>query len=178
MIRYALACEAGHAFESWFSSSEDFDAQAARGLVACPYCDTTKVSKQIMAPSVARKDRAPSREQPDQEPSHGPSHGPANGPVPGGMPLPAAPCASDCGPVALVSEAEHQVREAIRHLRAFVSANAEDVGRSFSEEARRIHEGDAPERFIVGEATSEEVAELMEDGIPIQPLPILPEDRN
>lgn len=157
MIKYALACATGHSFESWFSSSEDFDAQGARGLVTCPYCGTAKVAKQIMAPSVARRDREP-------EPPRAPS--PA-------LPVPAAPA-----PVALVSQADEQMREAIRQLRAFVSANAEDVGRSFAEEARRIHDGEAPERFIMGEATGEEVAELLDDGIPIQPLPVLPDDRN
>lgn len=160
MIKYALACAAGHSFESWFSSSEDFDAQGARGLVTCPYCGTTKVAKQIMAPSVARRDREP-------EPAREAASAPA---LPAPAPVPA--------PVALVTQADEQMREAIRQLRAFVSANAEDVGRSFAEEARRIHEGEAPERFIMGEATGEEVAELLDDGIPIQPLPVLPDDRN
>ncbi|MCA3630273.1 MAG: DUF1178 family protein, partial [Methylobacterium sp.] len=36
MIRYALACEAGHAFESWFRSSEDYDTQAKLSFVSCP----------------------------------------------------------------------------------------------------------------------------------------------
>lgn len=53
MIRYALVCEHAHAFEGWFSSSTDYDDQAARGLIACPLCDTTSVTKQIMAPAVA-----------------------------------------------------------------------------------------------------------------------------
>ena len=53
MIRYALACEAAHEFEGWFGSSEDFDDQLARGLVACPVCDSKAVAKQIMAPNLA-----------------------------------------------------------------------------------------------------------------------------
>lgn len=53
MIRYALACEAGHEFEGWFSTSGDFDDQAGRGLLCCPVCDTHAVRKQIMAPAVA-----------------------------------------------------------------------------------------------------------------------------
>jgi hypothetical protein len=53
MIRYALACEAGHEFEGWFSASGDFDDQAGKGLLSCPVCDTHAVRKQIMAPSVA-----------------------------------------------------------------------------------------------------------------------------
>jgi hypothetical protein len=52
MIRYALACAAGHAFESWFRSSQDFDMQSKRGLVSCPHCGSSRVEKQIMAPAV------------------------------------------------------------------------------------------------------------------------------
>jgi hypothetical protein len=53
VIRYALACDGGHAFEAWFGSSDDYDAQAARGLVECPVCASRQVAKQIMAPAVA-----------------------------------------------------------------------------------------------------------------------------
>ena len=53
MIRYALACNHDHPFEAWFGSSSDYDDQAARGLVECPFCGSHAVSKQIMAPAVA-----------------------------------------------------------------------------------------------------------------------------
>jgi hypothetical protein len=59
MIKYALACEQAHEFESWFPSSEAYETQRKRGFVTCPYCNSTRVEKQIMAPSVARKDKAP-----------------------------------------------------------------------------------------------------------------------
>ncbi len=59
MIRYALACNKAHQFESWFPTSEAFDAQRAQGLLTCPVCGSAKVEKQIMAPSVARTDKAP-----------------------------------------------------------------------------------------------------------------------
>lgn len=66
MIRYALACgDCEHEFEAWFASSEAFDRQAKRRMVACPECDGRKVSKQIMAPAVkTTKGRA---ESPDPE---------------------------------------------------------------------------------------------------------------
>ncbi len=63
MIKYALHCAGGHAFEGWFGSSSDYDDQASRGMVACPVCGDADVAKQIMAPAVtgARKaDPAPS----------------------------------------------------------------------------------------------------------------------
>jgi hypothetical protein len=53
MIRYALRCDHEHPFEAWFGSSSDYDDQAARGLVECPYCASRTVSKQIMSPAVA-----------------------------------------------------------------------------------------------------------------------------
>ena len=53
MIRYALACDHGHPFEAWFGSSSDYDDQAVRGLVECPFCGSRAVQKQIMAPAVS-----------------------------------------------------------------------------------------------------------------------------
>ena len=58
MIRYALHCDLAHEFEAWFGSSSDWDDQAARGLVQCPVCGSSAVSKQIMAPAVAGTKRS------------------------------------------------------------------------------------------------------------------------
>ncbi len=60
MIRYALSCESDHGFEAWFGSSSDYDDQAARGLVECPFCGSHQVAKQIMAPAVAGTKRTAS----------------------------------------------------------------------------------------------------------------------
>ena len=65
MIRYALACEHDHPFEAWFGSSSDYDDQAARGLVECPFCGSRAVSKQIMAPAVAGTKRTTTAPSPD-----------------------------------------------------------------------------------------------------------------
>src|SRR5260370_38266465 len=53
MIKYALACDKGHSFESWFPDSGSYDVQARRGLIACPECNSARVSKAIMAPAIA-----------------------------------------------------------------------------------------------------------------------------
>ncbi len=53
MIKYTLICEETHEFEIWFSKSSDYDEQAPKGLIACPYCGSTKVEKGIMAPNVS-----------------------------------------------------------------------------------------------------------------------------
>jgi len=58
----------------------------------------------------------------------------------------------------------------------YVLVNTEDVGRRFAEEARRIHQEEAPRRGIRGTATREEAKDLVEEGIPIMPLPIPPRD--
>ncbi|MFP5297079.1 MAG: DUF1178 family protein, partial [Alphaproteobacteria bacterium] len=58
MIRYALHCDLAHEFEAWFASSSDYDDQSARGLVQCPVCGSSAVSKQIMAPAVAGTKRS------------------------------------------------------------------------------------------------------------------------
>lgn len=146
MIRYALACEAGHAFESWFASSDSYDEQRARGLVACPVCDSTKVSKTVMAPRLARTDKAET--------------------VPAAQPVP------------MIAEPARQMRALLRAVREHVMANSEHVGERFPEEARKIHYGESEERSIYGQASPDEARALIEEGINVAPLPVLPDDRN
>jgi hypothetical protein len=65
MIVYDLCCEAGHRFEGWFGSSDDYAGQRGRGLVACPQCGSVAVDKAPMAPAVPRKgDRQIGAKQP------------------------------------------------------------------------------------------------------------------
>ncbi|HSF65360.1 MAG TPA: DUF1178 family protein, partial [Paracoccaceae bacterium] len=52
MIRYALKCDAGHDFDSWFQSGAAFDALAGAGRLACPSCGSQAVSKALMAPAL------------------------------------------------------------------------------------------------------------------------------
>ena len=61
--------------------------------------------------------------------------------------------------------------QALAELRRRIEAKSEDVGRDFAAEARRIHAGEAPERPIIGEARPAEARALVEDGIPVAPLP-------
>jgi hypothetical protein len=58
MIKYALGCAEGHAFDSWFPDSAAYDKQRKRGFVACPECGSTRVDKAIMAPAVVGGGRA------------------------------------------------------------------------------------------------------------------------
>ncbi len=52
MIRFSLACDHDHDFDGWFRNNEDFEKQKKRGLVSCPVCNSAKVEKALMAPSV------------------------------------------------------------------------------------------------------------------------------
>ncbi|WP_296577614.1 DUF1178 family protein [Phreatobacter sp.] len=153
MIRYALHCEKGHDFESWFPSSDSYEAQREQGFVACPVCGATRVDKALMAPQVARKDRRAAAE-------------------------PAPPAAAPPAPVAMVSPAEQELRAKIRELREHLVKNADPVGERFAEEARKIHYGEAEHRSIYGQASPEEARELAEEGIEFHALPVLPDDRN
>jgi hypothetical protein len=163
MIRYSLACERGHAFESWFASSSAYDKQAKRGLVACPMCGSTKVEKAIMAPRLARSDKAI-----DLPP---PAAAPAATPAPAS---PSAPQGTE--PVAMISPQE--LRAKLKELRDHLVKNSENVGRTFPEQARKMHYGEIEHRSIYGEASPQEAKDLYEEGIELHPLPILPDERN
>ena len=146
MIRYALKCSDDHRFESWFQSADAFDTLAAKGLVSCAICGSTKVSKALMAPRVAVADTVAE---------------------PAATPAPARP----------LSEPSHPAEQMLRALRDHLAKNSTYVGGRFADEARAMHLGEAEERPIHGEATVPEARALIEDGIPIAPLPILPPDK-
>lgn len=79
---------------------------------------------------------------------------------------------------ALVDKAQREAMDKLRKAVAEIRANAEDVGERFPDEARKIHYGESEERGIIGEADADEVRDLLEEGIEIMPLPILPDDKN
>lgn len=155
MIRYSLTCSAGHDFETWFRSSSDFDALVERGEVSCPTCGSAKVEKAMMAPAVATARKREARTEA------------ANQVVPV-----ANPQATE------IAAKRAELMAMMRKLREEVTKNSDYVGDRFAEEARRIHFDEAEPRGIYGEATVHEVRELAEDGVPVLPLPQLPEDSN
>jgi hypothetical protein len=158
MIRYALTCDKGHAFESWFQSSAAYDKQAKHGLVTCPVCGSSKVEKTIMAP---RLSGAKKRAEP---------------PAPS-APAPTTPTEAPA-PVAMVSPQEREFRKKLKELREHLVKNADYVGQRFPEEARKMHYGETEHRSIYGEASAEQAKELHEEGIEFHPLPVLPDERN
>lgn len=171
MIKYALRCSNDHEFEAWFTNSAAFDDQRGKSLLACPECDTHEVEKALMAPNVVTtKGRGATSAMASPSPSDAPdTSAPAN-PAPAPTPDGYAP----------VSSNPHQkkVLELMRQVREHIEATTEDVGKGFAEEARKIHYEEAEARGIRGEATAEEVQDLQEEGIPVTPLPRLPDDHN
>ena len=164
MIRYALACDKGHEFESWFQSSDAYDKQAGRGLVSCPACGSAKVEKALMKPRLKRTDKSSHRPEP-------PTSEPA-----GAAATPAA--APEKTPVAIMSDQEREFRNKLREVRAHLTKNADYVGQKFPEEARRMHYGEIEHRSIYGEASAADAKALHEEGIEFHPLPVLPDERN
>ena len=157
MIRYALICDNAHEFESWFSSSTSFEDQARRGFVTCPICNSAKVERAVMAPSVARSDLGPRAAEPAPEAA-----------TPAGAPA----------PVALMSDKEIAFREMLTALHSHVRENAEHVGTRFADEALKIHHGETEARAIYGEANADDARMLHEEGVDFLPLPRLPNSGN
>ncbi|WP_319824533.1 DUF1178 family protein [Thalassovita sp.] len=67
-----------------------------------------------------------------------------------------------------------EMERALADLRRKVEENSEYVGLNFAAEARAMHDGDTPERAIHGEAKADDARKLLEDGVPVMPLPFLP----
>jgi hypothetical protein len=166
MIRYSLICERRHDFEIWFKNSADYDKQVKRGLVACPACGSVKVEKALMAPSLGRGTRKGAG-------AAAAEIAPPEAPAPE-----AAPPADNKTPVAMVSPQEREFRAKLKELRDHLTKNADNVGAKFPEEARKMHYGETEHRSIYGEASPQEAKELLDEGVELHPLPVLPDERN
>jgi hypothetical protein len=145
MIKFTLLCARGHEFQSWFQSSEAFDTQVKSGLLLCPLCQATEVTKAIMAPAIASRGEAERGKPPLQAQSQ--------------------------TKVALLDRHDRKSRAAIDAFRRRIFAEADDVGSRFAEEARKIHNGLAPERPIHGQASIGDARALIEEGVPVLPVP-------
>jgi len=156
MIRYTLRCDRGHAFESWFQTSSAYDSQVKRKLVTCPACGSARVEKAIMAPQIVSKK---GRDNAAPAPAS-----PADVTIPSSTPL--------------MMAQERELRAKLRELRDHIVKNADNVGERFPNEARKMHYGDIEHRPIYGEASPDEARSLIEEGVEVSPLPMLPDDRN
>jgi hypothetical protein len=162
MILYTLVCDNKHSFESWFANSAAYDIQVARGLVSCPVCNSSKVEKAIMAPSLGRSGKRTATPPAAAEPDTAPAEVPAE----------------IKAPVAMMSPQEREFRTKLKELRNHLTKNADYVGGQFPEEARKMHYGETEHRSIYGEASPDDAKALHEEGIEFHPLPVLPDERN
>jgi hypothetical protein len=148
MIRYSLKCAAGHGFESWFQNGDAFASLDSAGQLACPICGSATITKDLMAPAVR-----PARSAAVATTAASPPDATAKG---------------------LLSQPGSEVEAALAVLKKQIEDNSEYVGLNFVTEARKMHAGTTPERAIHGEAKPDEARKLIEDGVPVAPLPFLP----
>lgn len=126
MIVFDLQCQdSGDIFEAWFRSGADYDEQSSRGLVECPSCRSTRISKAPMAPRVPAKSRDLS-----------------------------APLGQ------------------LAAIQAAMLKDSEWVGDRFAQEARAMHLGETDVRAVHGNATAAEAKSLIDEGVPVAPLPL------
>ncbi|PSL17130.1 DUF1178 family protein [Shimia abyssi] len=146
MINYTLKCANDHRFDSWFQSADAYEKLHKAGMVVCAICGNGDIAKAMMAPRV-RPARNAAAKRPDTEQA---AQAPADRP----LSAPASP-----------------TEQALADIRRKVQENSDYVGKDFASEARAMHEGTAPERSIYGEAKLDEAKALIEDGVPVAPLP-------
>ena len=163
MIVFDLSCDKGHRFEGWFKSSEDFSTQCTSGMLMCPSCGSADVGKAPMAPAVGKKSNQQAN---TAQPARGdlPQEVPAN-------PVSNAPMPPEVEK-ALVKLAEAQAK---------ALKNSKWVGKNFAEQSRKMHYGEASHEVIHGEASPQEAQDLLDEGVPVAPLPFPvapPEDLN
>ena len=148
----SLQCAHQHGFEGWFGSEDDYQSQLARALVECPVCGDTGITKLPSAPRLNLGASAPAAQREV---------------APSGAPALAA------GAPVLSGDADlHKAQAALWKMARHILANTEDVGTRFAEESRKMHYGEATERNIRGQASREETEALLEEGIPVMPLPL------
>ena len=139
-----LRCSNGHGFEGWFASDDEFMEQNGSGLLQCPLCADSVITRM---PSAPRLNLSGARE-PEK--------------------VAAAPTAAAPGTEVQAADLQALWLQTVRH----VLASTEDVGERFAEEARRIHYGEAPQRGIRGQVNPQQRDELLDEGIEIIALPL------
>jgi hypothetical protein len=161
-----LQCAHQHSFEGWFASEEDFRNQLSRGLIECPMCADKFIQKLPSAPRLnlgGHASQGSSGQVSQQASSSDTAVSPGKG-------------AKTSNSAAVVAPAERSRVEQAEFLKALrqVLAHTEDVGSRFAEEARRMHYGELEARSIRGQTSVREAAELLDEGIEVMPLPLLP----
>ena len=137
-MKYNLICKCGETFESWFSSSSEFDLLCKKKLIKCIYCESCSVKKSVMAPNLSGKSNKMLKK----------------------------------------TKLEKNVRKQLLNFRRYIEKNCKYVGENFPQEARSIHYNNETLKNIYGKATTEETAELLEEGIEVATIPWIDELEN
>jgi hypothetical protein len=151
---YNLACPLEHLFEGWFASEEDCLAQQDKGMLACPVCDSTEITRMPSAPHIAKSSSTD-------------------------LVVPKKESESLSGGVVALTGSDHshleaQVQAAFLKGMRELMGSSEDVGNAFADEARKIHYKESPERSIRGQTTFDEAEALREEGIDVLSMPMIP----
>jgi hypothetical protein len=141
----SLQCGLQHQFEGWFADEADFKSQLERGLLVCPVCNHHDITKLPSAPrlNLRAQDNYPRRDTSDASEV-------------------AAPAATVDAPALQAA-----VWQALRQL----VQQTDNVGERFTDEALAMHRGDIEQRPIRGQATREQMVQLLDEGVDLLPLP-------
>jgi hypothetical protein len=174
MIVFDLHCGAGHVFEAWLASSATYETQRASGLLACPMCGSTQISKAVMAPAVAAKGN---QTRQTKTPANHEEASPVVEAIPSTQAASSAvplPVSSQPSPEAKLQMAQFMTEMAQAQARAL--ADSRWVGGDFAEQARAMHYGEADHAPIHGTTSPDEARALAEEGLPVAalPFPVIP----
>ena len=143
MIKFSLICKCSAKFEGWFPTNEDYENQLVKGQLLCPMCDSTKVRKDIMSPSIKKKSTKTPRERGKEN------------------------ILNMTGEQMVMGG---RARTLLRQLEKHVTDNFENVGKNFPREARKADKGKRDEEFY-GTATKKEADKLVNEGIDLFHVP-------
>lgn len=155
MIVFDLSCDKAHRFEAWFRSSDDFVRQQDAGLLACPHCGSSSVHKAVMAPAVGRK----GNQMPERPVKMSTREGEVTN----------AP--ADNAHLSVVTPEMREALDTLVKMQRAALAKSRWVGDDFAEQALAMHYGETDREAIHGQATSDEVEDLLAEGVEIAPLP-------
>ena len=153
---YNLSCSFDHRFEGWFASEEDCLTQQASGMLACPLCNSTAITRMPSAPHIAKSHTTKDVSQSSDTAA-----------LTKVSPAQSQPSQNEVAAVTRTdhSQLEAQVQAAFLNGMRELMNRSEDVGSGFAEEARKIHYKESPERSIRGHTTADEAESLREEGI-------------
>tara|TARA_B110000438_G_C15791148_1_gene640743 strand:+ start:1456 stop:1875 length:420 start_codon:yes stop_codon:yes gene_type:complete len=139
MIKYKLICKkCKNSFDSWFSTSKEYEKLKKLKFINCHNCGSLKVEKTLMSPSILNLKK-----------------------------------------IKVKNEKNFNIKNKIKEYQKFIKNNFKYVGENFAHEARLVHYEDKKKsKGIYGNATTEEIKELKDEGIKTEFIPWVKDDDN